>query len=182
MPDGRRGAARLRSSLHDDPVRGRPGLPGDRVRARDVQADVHVEVHGGGGRRGEPLDEAGDLRQRRGRLPDVVEHVEGAVHRLQGADEPGGAADEDGGGRRGLDAHHDGADRQGRGDDGDDPHRPPGREHDQQEERTRLDRDEDQPDRGRRWWMTACYAPQLLWAPLLAVLTWTYFRRRTRAS
>lgn len=30
--------------------------------------------------------------------------------------------------------------------------------------------------------MTACYAPQLLWAPLLAVLTWAYFRRRTRAS
>lgn len=30
--------------------------------------------------------------------------------------------------------------------------------------------------------MTACYAPQLLWAPMLAVLTWAYLRRRMRAS
>ena len=28
--------------------------------------------------------------------------------------------------------------------------------------------------------MTACYAPQLLWGPLLAVVTLAYFRRRTR--
>lgn len=27
--------------------------------------------------------------------------------------------------------------------------------------------------------MTACYAPQLLWGPLLAVVTWAYFRRRS---
>lgn len=30
--------------------------------------------------------------------------------------------------------------------------------------------------------MTACYAPQIAWAPLLAVLTVAYYRRRTRAG
>ncbi len=30
--------------------------------------------------------------------------------------------------------------------------------------------------------MTASYAPQLLWAPMLAVVAWAYLRRRTRAS
>jgi hypothetical protein len=32
------------------------------------------------------------------------------------------------------------------------------------------------------WVMTACYAPQLAWPPLLAAVTVSYWRRRRRAA
>jgi hypothetical protein len=40
------------------------------------------------------------------------------------------------------------------------------------------------PDSPHGWQgalMTACYAPQLLWGPLLAVVTWAYLRRRRQS-
>jgi hypothetical protein len=40
----------------------------------------------------------------------------------------------------------------------------------------------DAPDGAAYWVMTACYAPLLLWGPLLAVVTAAYYRRRRREA
>jgi hypothetical protein len=40
----------------------------------------------------------------------------------------------------------------------------------------------DAPDGIAYWVMTVCYAPLLLWGPLLAVVTIAYYRRRRRGD